>query len=440
MNNSFDLLSAAEACIKCGKCIPTCTIHQVNADETTSPRGFLHLLGAVQEGTLELDKNAKEIFESCFLCTNCTAVCPAALPTDWMIEKARIEIAKKHGIAWWKRLFFALLKRRGVMDFLARAGYVLKSCAFKTDPKKGGMLARFGLPMVKKNRLLPSPAAKSFLNTYPEEMNFGGDRKVAIFIGCLANYVYTEIGDSLLYILKKLGINAFIPKDQLCCGAPAWFTGDVASVKWLIKYNIEYFELFIESVEAILVPEATCSSMMIHDWLRVLEDEPEWQERARKITEKTHIATAWLYDHTDLHSRVSSVTENATRVTYHDPCHARKTQGVFKEPRALLQKGYELVEMSDPNRCCGFGGVTMQSEKFHLAQAAGVPKAVMIAETKAEVVSAECSACRIQLSEAMNAADVSCRFNHPLELIALNLKAAASTPEEPLTEEKSEDA
>ena len=49
-------------------------------------------------------------------------------------------------------------------------------------------------------------------------------------------------------------------------------------------------------------------------------------------------------------------------------------QGVYEEPRNLLKKNYEIVEMSDPNSCCGFGGVTMQSEKYHFAKAVGVKK------------------------------------------------------------------
>lgn len=56
----------SDACVKCGKCIPVCTIHEENRDEITSPRGFLDLLTAYKEGSLELDKEAKKVFESCF--------------------------------------------------------------------------------------------------------------------------------------------------------------------------------------------------------------------------------------------------------------------------------------------------------------------------------------------------------------------------------------
>lgn len=420
MDNQTTFKTISDQCIKCGKCIPVCTIHKISPDETTSPRGFLHLLGAMQDGDLELDKDAKRIFESCFLCTHCVSVCPLALPTDFMIEKAREKIADKYGIAWFKRIFFYLLKHRFLMDLLAKIGFVFKTCAFKEDEKRGGMLSQFRLPFVKKGRLLPSVKSKTFLNTYPENMNFDGKREVAIFIGCMSNYVYTEVGDSLLYILKQLGINAFIPKDQLCCGAPAYFTGDFATTRWLIKYNIEYFELFIDNVEAILVPEATCSSMIIHDWYRALEGETEWQARAKRIIDKTFIATKWLHDHTSLNELIPA-EENQTTVTYHDPCHARLTQGVYKEPRSFLSN-YKLVEMSDPSSCCGFGGVTMQSERFNLAEMAGKSKSAMIGETRAEIVAAECSACRVQISEALNSAGVDSKFVHPLELIAKSLR------------------
>lgn len=418
----FNYEEISQDCIKCGKCIPTCTIHQINPDETTSPRGFLHLLGAYKNGDLELDRETKDIFESCFLCTNCTDVCPSSLPIDFMIENVRADLAKKFGIAWYKKVFFKLLKNRKLMDFMAKMGYIFKTCGFSGSDKQEGMIAKFGLPMMKKGRLLPSVKFKSFLNTYPENMDFKGERKVAIFIGCMGNYSYTGIGDSLLYILKKLEINAFIPKDQLCCGAPAFFTGDIETTEHLIKKNIEYFETFIGDVEAILIPEATCSSMVIHDWKRVLQEQPEWLKRVEKIVKKTFISTEWLDKYTDLDKLLEKNGVSDLSVTYHDPCHARKTQGVWKEPRNLIGKNYVLKEMEDPNRCCGFGGVTIQSEKSHLSEAAGKPKAAMIEETKADYISAECSACRVQLSNALHQEEVDVTFIHPLELIAKSLR------------------
>ena len=421
----FEYSKISDACIKCGKCIPTCTIHQVNPDEVTSPRGFIELLGDYQKGEIELDREAKDIFESCFLCTNCVDVCPNDLPTDMIIEEVRADIAKKYGIAWYKRAFFWLLRHRFMMDLANKLGYVFHSCALKKEQKGRGLLPRFELPMIKKDRLLPSLKSKSFLNKYPSRLNKEKGPKVAIFIGCLANYNYIEIGDSLVDILKTLGYEIFIPKKQLCCGAPAYFTGDFDTVEYLTKKNIEYFESFIDEVEAIIIPEATCSAMIRHDWELFFENRgmSEWAQRARKLNKKIYMATEWLYRHTELPKILAKKGKQLpATVTYHDACHARKVQGIWQEPRALLAKNYQLKEMEDPNRCCGFGGVTIQTEKFHLAQAAGKPKAAMIAQSGAQVVSAECSACRVQISNSLYQNGVETVFKNPVELIAEALK------------------
>jgi glycolate oxidase iron-sulfur subunit len=150
---------------------------------------------------------------------------------------------------------------------------------------------------------------------------------------------------------------------------------------------------------------------------------PQWEKRAKEVTKKVYMATDWLYKHTNLKEILEQKGKKFDAlVTYHDPCHAKKVQGIYKEPRALLNPNYDIVEMSDASRCCGFGGVTMQTEKFHLAQAAGKPKAAMIEETKATYVSAECSACRVQISQALNENDSDIVFKNPLELIAEALR------------------
>ena len=425
----FNFSATSDDCIKCGKCIPVCTIHQISPDETTSPRGFIDLLGAYQRGELELDKNAKNIFESCFLCTNCVDVCPNSLPTDMVIEEVRADIAEKFGMPFYKRAIFYLLEKRKVMDIVMKFGYAFKTCAFSIADNEQGLKARFSIPMMKKGRLIPSMMKTSFLNSYPENIPAQKQEekplRVAIFIGCLANYNYGGIGDSLVEILKELNIDIFIPKEQLCCGAPAYFTGAVDSVERMTKANIEYFESFMDECDAMLIPEATCSAMVKHDWQVFFKNHnmPEWEARAKKVAEKIHMATAWLDDNTALQQILKDKGKKFDKtITYHDPCHAKKVQGISEQPRNLLSPNYPMVEMSDPDRCCGFGGVTMQTEKFHFAEAAGKPKAAMIKETKAHYVSAECSACRIQISESLNNADVETIFKNPLELIAESLK------------------
>ena len=418
----FNFGATTDECIKCGKCIPVCTIHNVNADEVTSPRGFLDLLGAYQRGNLELDLNAKAIFESCFLCTACVEACPRSLPTDMVIEQVRSDIGKKFGIAWYKKAFFLLLRHRWLNDIAFKLGWVFQTCGFKIQADIDSMSSRFNLPMLRADRLLPSLRKTSFLNSHPENISNGGKRKVAIFIGCLGNYNYVNVGNSLLEILEHLGIDVFLAKDQKCCSAPAYFTGDFDTVDYNAKFNIEYFESFSKDVEAIIVPEATCSAMLKIDYEHYFHDQPEWKARAVALRSKIFMATEWLQHHTQLEQLLASKKKDTKIVTYHDPCHAKKMQGIHMEPRNLISKNYAIVEMSDPNSCCGFGGVTMQSEKYHFAKAAGIPKADMIKKTNADIVSAECSACRMQINASMNYVGATQVFKNPIELIAEALK------------------
>ena len=417
----FKFNVTSDACVKCGKCIPVCTIHEVNRDEVTSPRGFLDLLGAYQRGDLELDKNAKNIFESCFLCTNCVDVCPNDLPVDMLIEQVRNDIRKKYGLAWYKKLAFFLLRNRKIMDVLAKFGYMFQTCGFKMVEKQSSMYLR-NFPIIKLDRLFPSLAKKSFLNSHPDVIYNGGKGKVGIFIGCLANYMYTDIGKALLEILKALEIDAYLIKQQKCCGAPSYFTGDFDSVDALAKFNIEYIESFKDELDAIIIPEATCSAMIKEDYAHFFHDQPEWKKRAEAIKPHIFMATEYLEKKTNLAQLLATKAKQTDTVTYHDPCHARKMQKIFKEPRNLISQNYVIKEMSDPNRCCGFGGVTMQTEKYRFAKAAGLPKAAMIKETGAQFVSAECSACRMQLGDAMHGQKVDVIFKNPIELIAKALR------------------
>lgn len=422
----FDFSKISDACVKCGKCKPNCTIFKISGDEVRSPRGFLELIDAHKRGELKLDKNAKSIFESCFLCTNCVDICPTSIATDEMIENIRHDIAKKYGISWHKRLFFYLLRHRKIMDLCARFGYVFKSCGFGDDKiNADSMKPRFSLPMVKSERLLPNPAKKSFLNSHAEFIDNGGERSVGIFIGCMANYAYTDIGDGLLKILKELKINAHLMKKQMCCAAPAFFTGDFASVEHNAKINIAYFEEILKTCEAIICPEATCSAMLKVDYEKFFRHngQIEWAERAKNVMKKLFLATEYFVKFSDLEKILESKMRGKARnsLVYHDPCHARKMQGIWREPRALLSKIFDIKNSGDEVSCCGFGGVTMQSENYHLARQAGISRANTLKNANASIVSAECSACKMQLNNSLNLASSELRCKNPIELIAAAL-------------------
>ncbi|TLD84116.1 (Fe-S)-binding protein [Helicobacter trogontum] len=424
------LEKSAMSCVKCAKCVPTCTIYGVNRDEITSPRGYLDLANAYAKGRLLLDKQLKDSIESCFLCTTCVEQCPMHLPVDVVIQRTRVDIAKQYGIPLYKKIMFYLLGKRSVLNIVFSMGYYFNPCLFKTQD--GFKKMRFKIPKIGDRAIMPLNA-KSFLQSHnglieSRQKQNDRKRKVGIYIGCLSNYNYKNVGVSLLKILDKLGIDVLVPKKQECCGAPAFFSGDIRNTTKLIKKNLNYLLPLLEDLEALLIPEATCAAMLLHDWHNALEiesevygnDNSEYIAKLKILEKKTHMASKWLHDHTHLNELLQDSKKEDRSITYHDPCHARKVLQIYKEPRQLLQN-FKLKEMKDYNVCCGFGGVTIQSEKYDLAKSVGDKKAVNIQQSGADIVSAECSACRMQIDDSMARNKVNVAFRHPLELIAENL-------------------
>lgn len=414
-----NIKNISSACVKCGKCIQSCTVYDIKKDETNSPRGFLDLISAYKDENLKLDKGLKKVFESCFLCTRCVEVCPSNIRVDTAIEAVRFDIAKQMGIAWYKKIMLYLLSHRKVMDLAAKFGYVFQSCAFKIQDNSM-MRAKFSLPMIKKDRLLIAFKKKSFLNSNPNFIDNKGEKSIALFVGCLANYSYTSTAFSILKIAKKLNINVDLMQKQVCCGAPHYFTGDFKTVESLAKKNISYFEEKLKKVEAIIIPEATCSAMIRVDYehfFKLINDE-EWAKRARKVSERIFIASKYFYEFTPLLQVLQKLPKKDYTLTYHDPCHSKKMQGYHKEVRELLKVNFKFKELEDTNSCCGFGGLSMQSDYYDEALKVGLKRVKDIEKSEAQILSAECSACRMQLSNALHQSKSNTNFKAPLELIA----------------------
>ena len=452
----MELQDIASACVKCGKCIPTCTTYQLHKDEVHSPRGFLESIYQYTQGNLALDASLQNALDTCFLCNHCVSSCPISLPIDGAIEQMRMR-AKK---SLFKRFYFFLLRHRWCMDWVFRFVAFIPPCAFKGSGSgllglrfakkpflkryaryvgQGVVRSRAERSEIGQNRAGQSVVGRS--STEGSERGKVGQKarleqnlkkqRVGIFIGCLGNYNYPSMGESLLKILEILGVEVLLPKQE-CCGAPAYFGGDLETSLLLVQRNIAHLESIINEVDAILMPEATCAAVMLKDWGKILQlgrAGEEWQARLSRLIPKMSMATPWLYHATALPVLLARCGKQDLTFTYHDPCHAAGVLGITQEPRALLGANYRFSPLEDSTRCCGFGGVGIQMGHSALARRAGERKADAILASGASVVSAECSACRVQITASLGKSPTKEKpaFAHPLELIA---KALESLPKE----------
>lgn len=174
---------------------------------------------------------------------------------------------------------------------------------------------------------------------------------VTLFIPCLIDRLYPEVGEAVVAIFRNLGIKIDYPENQTCCGQPAYNSGYKREAATAARHFIRVFE----PAEAIVCPSGSCVHMVRHHYPELFKNNAGWRNRAEKIGEKTFELTEFLVDIldvADLGARFSG------RVTYHDSCHLLRGLGVREQPRKLIRAvaGAEFVEMAESDRCCGFGG------------------------------------------------------------------------------------
>ena len=177
------------------------------------------------------------------------------------------------------------------------------------------------------------------------------NKNVTLFIQCLVDGIYPEVGEAMVAVFRRLGINLTCPTRQTCCGQPAFNSGYQSEARVAAQRFIDIFE----SSEAIVCPSGSCVTMVRHHYSQLFADDPAWLQRARNVAAKTFELTEYLVDVLkvdDLGSRYDGV------VTYHDSCHLLRSLRIKEQPRRLLNKisGLEFVEMHNSDYCCGFGG------------------------------------------------------------------------------------
>ena len=67
--------------------------------------------------------------------------------------------------------------------------------------------------------------------------------RVSLFVTCVVDQFYPEVGESTVAVLRKLGIDVEFIKSQTCCGQPAFNTGYWKEARPLaLKFLDEYSE------------------------------------------------------------------------------------------------------------------------------------------------------------------------------------------------------
>jgi glycolate oxidase iron-sulfur subunit len=390
--------------------------------EADAARGKLALLEGLADRMFEAPTGVMERLGRCLMCGACAQRCPVGVEPLELFARARFIVKETMGLSPVQRLALQQIlavphRCNRIIGVVAGAMRRLPGARRQINdssvPRRG--------PLPQRPRYFVPPAAESFLDALRRHgtpgpgSSTGTGPRVALFAGCLLDKLFPSVAHSLLRTLASSASHIILPQDQGCCGMPAVSAGDLSTFTRLVRHHVRLFSR--EPFDYLVTACATCSSTIRTLWPKLcpLQSRALGSEAVR-ISEKTMDITEFLC-HISGFRQPRQAGIAPIPVTYHDPCHLKKSLGVSREPRTLIQADprYRLVEMQGADTCCGMGG-SFALRHAGIAMQIGARKREQIAATGAAIVATACPACMIQLKELLATHTPAIQVRHILEL------------------------
>ncbi len=407
------------SCSECGICSSFCPIYAEERVESSLSRGKKVMIGALMRGELGFTNIFKERMNKCLLCKTCTEQCPSGTDVAALIVATRADIVRARGLPLSKRIVFTwLLKNRMLFGNMVKL-----ASKFQWLLPKGESSIRH-LPLflsaLGKGRQIP-PIAKKFLRQEVPVVNRPPagvpiKLRVGFFIGCATDFMFPHIGKALINFLTRNGVEVVVPKKQDCCGAPVYLgSGDFETGRKIAETNVNAFA----GLDIVVTCCATCSSAL-KDYAKFLADTPERVESYSKFAAKIKDISEFVVDDLKLPASAyqSSAQAKGLKVTWHDPCHLNRYQGIISQPRQILRSipDVEFVEMSNAGRCCGMAG-TFSISYYELSKTIADQKIDAIKATRADAVVTGCPGCMMQFIDNLARHKMPQKVMHIMDLL-----------------------
>ena len=399
-------------CNKCGFCQVACPIFRSTGHESGVARGRLALLRGIIEGRLDWTDNLEGPLFDCLLCGACTANCFPAIPTSDLVIRARAQYLERVGRKPVHRLLFEqLLPHPSRLHMAARAVALTKKTGLSSLARALGLLRIFGRDFASAEGIVETFPLKELRNKIRPGIyeGSGKDHTVGYFIGCGVDIVRQETGAATLQLLRKTARQVHV-LDNCCCGLPAWSYGDLQIARKLAQKNLE--ALASDQFDVIVTDCSSCASFLKKYPVLFAEDD-RMEAAAKTFSANIRDMVEWL----DQVAKPMPASDSPIRVTYHDPCHAVRGQGIAKQPREMLKKhpGIEYVELPEADWCCGGAGAYALSQ-YDLYRQVLDRKIANLKTTGADVLATSCPACIIHLSYGVRKHGLTTRVCHLSEI------------------------
>ncbi len=415
-----DLEEQLVICIRCGMCQAVCPLFEQSRRESDVARGKLALLDGLMNSMFSDSQGVSERLNKCLLCGSCAANCPSGVNVVEIFIRARAILSDYQALSpLKKKLFKKILAHPETFDRITDwVGSFQRMFAKNDKNAQGTSCARFVSPLLGDRHFVPmakDPFHKS-LSQLSDSKGVSGLR-VVMFTGCLIDKIFPKVAVASLEVLNHHGVGVIVPEGQGCCGIPALAAGDIKTFEKLVEHNMAL--LLNEKFDYLVTACATCTSTIKKLWPAIYRSGgSEFKRSVKIVSEKTLDINQFVVNNTNFVFSGGTEDEHKELVTYHDPCHLKKSLGVFNEPRQIIKaSGKTLKEMTGSDKCCGMGG-SFNIYHYDLSSDIGALKQKKIVETGCSSVATGFPACMLHITDMLDKAGTAIKVCHPIELYA----------------------
>jgi len=405
-------------CIRCASCLNVCPVFRLVGGHVFG-KIYTGGIGTILTAWFDALKASDEIQSLCIQCGNCTQVCPGKIDIPGLILELRRRLAVEKGQTFAQKAIFSVVNNRKLFHSM------LRTASLAQKPlKRDGFIRHlpFFLSDMTEFRSLPAIADVPFRDKFKQITQPKQKEKAAFYSGCLIDFAYPEMGEAVVKILSKAGIEVIFPEGQTCCGAPARFSGAYEVAAQNATDNIN--ALLEQDVDYVVSACPTCTVALKHDFISTFESlhQTDSLPRARELAAKVVDFSTLVKKLVDEGRLTFKEGQQLGKVTYHDSCHLKRTLNVSQQPRELLTKaGYEISEMYEADMCCGMGG--SYSLKLPEISAPILERKLKnIKETGAALVVMDCPGCVLQIRGGMDKDGAEIKVEHTAQRLAGELE------------------
>lgn len=322
----------------CGFCERGCPVYQILKKKTFTSRGRNRAILGIIEGKVKPSKELAEAYYQCMMCGCCERWC--ALPDTDIVKELR--------------------------KYLVEEGFEIEKHKENVEN-----VMKYGNPYGVEN-----------LVAWRKDIKFSTPDKTStlFFAGCSMPLRQPE---TLRRMAKLLGPEKMtIMDEEVCCGSYVTRTGYEKEYNELTDRFLKYLK--DNNIKEIITACPGC--------LTTIKDKLEKNRSEIKVTHITQKLVELLEKHK------LTVKKILGKVTYHDPCHLARSEGIVDEPREILRQISDFREMPDhgyESNCCGAGG-GVRAAYPELSLEIGKKRVEEAKATGAEILVSSCPFCENQ--------------------------------------------